>query len=144
MRFLRVLVLVSIAAVSATGIFLGFRKPWPSPSPDGNAGSFAEIHEAETMPAVGAGQHLELSGVRYCVFQEARLRAMKPDVRGTDDTRAYNKLAQDFNSRCSDYFYRDSDLDMVKAEMARNSQRFTADAKRIMSAWPGRGPATAP
>jgi hypothetical protein len=144
MRFLRVFVLVSIAAVCVTGIFLGFRTPWPSPSPDGDAGSIAEVREAETMPAVGAGQHLELSGVRYCVFQEARLHAMKPDVRGTEDIRAYNKLAQDYNSRCSDYFYRDSDLDMVKAEMAHNSQRLTADAKRMMSAWPGRGPPTVP
>jgi hypothetical protein len=70
------------------------------------------------------------------------LLLMKPDVHGAEDTRRFNQLAQDYNSRCADFFYKDSDLDIVQAEMAQNSQRLAADAQRVMSTWPGRDSAT--
>ena len=65
---------------------------------------------AETKPPVGTGQHLALDGVRYCHFQQERLRMVKQEVQGTEDARAYNLLIVDYNSRCSDYFYQDDDL----------------------------------
>jgi hypothetical protein len=96
----------------------------------------AQTSAAETIPPVGAGQRLELSGVRYCAYQEERLRLMKPDIKGSEAVRLFNLLAVDYNSRCSDYFYKDSDLAMVKAEIMANQRRFAADAKRMISAWP--------
>ena len=38
--------------------------------------------DGEIVPAVGRGQHFTLGNVRYCYFQEERLKIMKPDVRG--------------------------------------------------------------
>jgi hypothetical protein len=93
---------------------------------------------AETMPPVGTGQHLALEGVRYCHFQEERLRIVKNEVQGPEDARAYNLLIVDYNSRCSDFFYKDDDLNVVVAEVSANKSLFEADAKRIMSTWPGR------
>jgi hypothetical protein len=139
MRLLSGLVLASVLCTA--GLYYGFRTLWPPPS--SGAASIPEGSETEIMPAVGAGQHLELGGVRYCKFQEARLLLIKPDVHGAEDTRRFNQLAQDYNSRCADFFYRDSDLDAVKAEIAQNSQRLAADAKRVLSTWPGRDSATA-
>jgi hypothetical protein len=91
--------------------------------------------DPETAPPVGTGQHLGLDGVRYCHYQEERLRLMKPDVLGPEAIRAFNLLAVDYNSRCSDFFYRESDLATVKAEIAANHRRLAADAKRIISSW---------
>jgi hypothetical protein len=96
--------------------------------------------EAETIPAVGTGQHLELSGVRYCHYQEERLKIMKPDVKSPDDARAFNLLIVDYNSRCSDFFFKDADLAVVKAEIAASRGRLEADAKAIISTWPGHTP----
>ena len=91
----------------------------------------------ETQPPVGTGQHLALDGVRYCHFQQERLRIIKQDVRGSEDARAYNLLIVDYNSRCSDYFYQDNDLKLVLAEVNAKKDLLEADAKRIVSTWPG-------
>jgi hypothetical protein len=103
--------------------------------PHGEMGSMAT--EAEAIPAVGAGQHYSLVDVRYCHFQEERLRTMKREAQGAEDIRAFNLLAVDYNSRCSDFFYQESDLATVTAEVAASRQRLAAEAERIMSTWPG-------
>jgi hypothetical protein len=89
--------------------------------------------DAETVPPVGTGQHLELSAVRYCHYQEERLKLMKPDILGPDAVRAFNLLVVDYNSRCSDFFYKDGDLATVKAEIVTNHQHLAAEAKRMVS-----------
>ena len=92
---------------------------------------------AERTPPVGSGQHLDLNGVRYCRFQQERLRYIKQHVQGPEDTRAYNLLIIDYNSRCSDFFYQDDDLKTVLAEVDAKKLLLEADAQRIMSTWPG-------
>jgi hypothetical protein len=91
----------------------------------------------ETMPPVGTGQHLALEGVRYCHFQQERLRFVKQQVQGPEDARAYNLLIVDYNSRCSDFFYQDNDLKIVLAEVDAKRKLLEADANRIISTWPG-------
>jgi hypothetical protein len=100
--------------------------------------------DAETIPPVGTGQHLALDGVRYCHFQQERLRIIKQAIRGPEDARAYNLLIIDYNSRCSDYFYQDNDLKLVLAEVSAKSDLLEADARRIMSSWPGHAAAGSP
>jgi nitroreductase len=95
--------------------------------------------EAEIIPAVGTGQHLSLGSVRYCHYQEERLRIIQREAHTPEDVRAFNLLAVDYNSRCSDFFYQDSDLKTVLAEVAANRKRLEADAKQIMASWPGHG-----
>ena len=129
--------LLLTAALCVGGVYFGIQVFW-HPASQGNPQEPIPQHsEAEIMPPVGAGQHLELGGVRYCKFQEARLLMIKPEVHGAEETRRFNELAKDYNSRCSDFYYRDADIATVEAEMARNSSRFAADAKRIVSTWPG-------
>jgi hypothetical protein len=91
----------------------------------------------ETMPPVGSGQHLDLNGVRYCHFQQERLRYIKQKVQGPEDARAYNLLIVDYNSRCSDFFYQDNDLKTVLAEVDSKKRLLEVDAQRIMSSWIG-------
>ena len=89
------------------------------------------------MPPIGSGQHLDLNGVRYCHFQQERLRYIKQKVQGPEDARAYNLLIVDYNSRCSDFFYQDSDLKTVLAEVDAKKRLLEADAQRMMAAWAG-------
>jgi hypothetical protein len=92
--------------------------------------------EPELLPPVGKGQRLAREYVRYCHFQEERLRVVKQQVRGPEDIRAYNALANDYNSRCSDFFYQDEDLRLVKEEVIAKRKLLEADAERILSTWP--------
>jgi hypothetical protein len=78
-----------------------------------------------------------LGEVRYCHFQEERLRILKQLAHGPEDVRAFNLLVVDYNSRCSDYFYQDNDVATVTAEIRANRERIAAEAKQIMSMWPG-------
>jgi hypothetical protein len=129
--------MTSTATLLAVGGYLGFQMLWPPASPGTAPAPVPERSEPEIMPLVGAGQRLELGGVRYCKFQEARLLMIKPEVHGAEDASRYNELVNDYNSRCSDFYYRDADIATVEAEMAQNSSRLAAEAKRLVSAWPG-------
>jgi hypothetical protein len=90
----------------------------------------------EVLPPVGKGQRFSREYVRYCHFQEERLRVVKQQVRGPEDIRAYNALANDYNSRCADFFYQDEDLRLVKEEVTAKRKLLEADAERILSTWP--------
>ena len=136
-RFWRGLGLASslIFVLCATAAFFYFDQ-LRGPAPSISAAEIApETREAEIMPQVGAGQHLDVRGVRYCKYQEARLLLMKPQIRSKEDTAMFNKLAADYNSRCSDFFFRDADLDAVQTEMDQMAPRFAADVKQLMSTW---------
>ena len=63
---------------------------------------------------------------------------IKHHVQGAEDIRAYNALANDYNLRCSDFFYQDEDLKAVMDEMQARQQSLGADAMRILSSWPWR------
>ncbi|WP_108514993.1 hypothetical protein [Bradyrhizobium algeriense] len=92
--------------------------------------------EPELLPPVGNGQRFSREYVRYCHFQGERLRVVKQQVRGPEDIRAFNTLANDYNSRCSDFFYQDEDLRLVKEEVIAKRKLLEADAERILSTWP--------
>ena len=96
-----------------------------------------ESSDEEVAPAVGTQQHMTLANLRYCKFQEERIRLIKPAVKTAEDTLAFNLLAVDYNSRCSDFLYRDSDASIVQIELVNNRQRFAVDAERIISVWHG-------
>jgi hypothetical protein len=101
--------------------------------------------EPELLPPAGNGQRFTREYVRYCHFQEERLRVVKQRVRAPEDVRAYNALAADYNSRCANFFYQDEDLRLVKEEVIAKRKLLEADAERILSTWPWRnGTAKAP
>ncbi len=105
----------------------------------------AAIFGRELIPAPGKDQHLTLDYVRYCRFQEERLRIIKGLVRGADDARAFNSLANDYNARCGNFYYLDDDLKTVMEELEAARNSLEADAKRIMAQWPWRAdPSNAP
>ena len=132
------LMIIALAALGAGAYYVGFdevRSFWSKAFVAAQPGT-TQLG-TETQPPVGTGQHLALDGVRYCHFQQERLRIIKQDVRGSEDARAYNLLIVDYNSRCSDYFYQDNDLKLVLAEVNAKKDLLEADAKRIVSTWPG-------
>jgi hypothetical protein len=92
--------------------------------------------EPEVIPPVSKGEHFKRDFVRYCHFQEERLRVIKQHVQGREDIQAYNMLANDYNSRCSNFYYLDEDSKIVTEEVKAKKQILEADALRILSTWP--------
>lgn len=97
-----------------------------------------ESRASELLPPVGTGQRLTREYVRYCKFQEQRLAIVKQHLHAADDVRAYNALVSDYNSRCSDFYYQDEDINAVMSEISANSKMLEADAHKIISTWPWR------
>ena len=115
-----------------------------SPALTGSTQQGSIAADGEIVPVVGRGQHFALGNVRYCYFQEERLKIMKPDVRGPAALRAFNLLVVDYNSRCSDFLYKDADVAAVNAELKAKRPLLEADAKRIMASWSARNPSDPP
>jgi hypothetical protein len=157
-RFGRRTLWIGSALVGVLCIFAAYRTfntqtfdaaglPHLAPASDPPAVPVPTLSEPEIVPPVGKGQRFQLNYVRYCHFQEERLRVIKQHVQGPDDIRAFNVLANDYNSRCSDFFYLDDDLKIVKDEVNAKRKMLEADAKRILANWPWRaagGSAAAP
>ena len=133
--------LIAAIAFCATVLYVGYGRFSLGSSEVSAAtnGLAAASLGAQTIPPVGTGQHLAIEGVRYCHFQQERLRSIKRLIKRPEDARAYNLLIVDYNSRCSDFFYRDEDLKLVEAEVEANKDLFEADARRILASWPGHG-----
>ena len=89
----------------------------------------------QTKPPVGTGQRLELDAVRYCHFQKERLRLIKQWIKTPEQARHLNLLVVDYNSRCSDFFYRDDDLRQVQTELEANAPRLEFEAKQLIAGW---------
>ncbi|CCE01594.1 hypothetical protein [Bradyrhizobium sp. STM 3809] len=90
---------------------------------------------AQTIPPVGTGQRLDVPAVRYCHFQKERLRFIKQSIKTPEQARHLNLLVVDYNSRCSDFFYRDDDLRQVQAEVDANAPSLAQEAKQIIAGW---------
>jgi hypothetical protein len=68
MRLLSALALASV--LCAADLYFGFRTLWPPPSSGSAAATIPEGSEAEIMPPLGAGQHLELVGFATANFRK--------------------------------------------------------------------------
>jgi hypothetical protein len=117
--------------------FLVYRHLSPGPAPlTVAAPQLVANDEPVTIPPPSTGERFNRDFVRYCHFQEERLRVIKQHVQGPQDIQAYNMLANDYNSRCSNFFYLDEDLKVVKEELNARKQILETDAMRILSTWP--------
>jgi len=143
--YMRIASLVAVVPVVMFAAFLAYRHLNLAPSPFGaTAPQAAPKEEPEIIPPTGKGQRFKRDFVRYCRFQEERLRVVKQHVQGPDDIQAYNVLANDYNSRCSDFFYLDEDLQVVMDEVRARKQTLDADAMQILSTWPWRAASSNP
>lgn len=93
---------------------------------------------AESEPAGGAGQILSRSEIRYCLSERVRMDAMGDYVDETKQSHIdrFNALVGDYNARCSNYRYRRSEFDGVKASVDASTQRLKAQAAATVRQWP--------
>ncbi len=73
---------------------------------------------AITMPPVGDGLVLTNDQVRYCVYEDRRIKGAERAVNSYDQTsvNAFNAMVDDYNSRCSYFQYRQGALTPIQSE----------------------------
>lgn len=135
---------VAIVAILLLGIGVGFlisshlSQRASAPQPQTVSTPPTDRRELGAIPPVGSGQRFSREFVRYCEFQKQRLQVIKQHVQWREDIAAYNTLANDYNSRCSNYFFQDEDLKAVLQEVATNRDRLESEAKQVLANWPWR------
>jgi hypothetical protein len=92
----------------------------------------------ETKPPLGSGNLLSQSNIRYCGYQEERLKAINKDLRNSQEVSAFNAVIDDYNSRCGNFKYRGDDLQIVTAEVSKKSEDLAAEGRNILSGWRAR------
>jgi len=92
----------------------------------------------ETKPPLGSGNLLSQSNIRYCGYQEERFKAIKTDLRNSQEVSAFNAVVDDYNSRCGNFKYRGDDLQIVTAEVSKKSEDLAAEGRNILSGWRAR------
>ncbi|SIO46220.1 hypothetical protein SAMN05443247_05702 [Bradyrhizobium erythrophlei] len=135
--YIRTASFIAVVPVVMFSAFLAYRHLNLPLSPFRDAAALAvPKEEPEVIPPASKGEHFKQDFVRYCHFQEERLRVIKQHVQGREDIQAYNMLANDYNSRCSNFYYLDEDLKIVTEEVKAKKQILDADAMRILATWP--------
>jgi peptidoglycan hydrolase-like protein with peptidoglycan-binding domain len=104
----------------------------PSPNP--------LSQEAELLiekPPAGTGKMLSQASIRYCLYQKERMKVIDAELRSADERSAFDTITTDYNSRCGNFRYRDSDLRVVTDEVSRKSEVLAAEALSIVAGWRG-------
>lgn len=94
----------------------------------------------ETMPALGTGLALTRANIRYCAYQRVRIEAARPLVQAGVQGQRFSAAVDDYNSRCSDYRYRQSDKDAVDAELLGKRYSLESEGRALAASWRPSGP----
>lgn len=100
------------------------------------------VDTSETMPPVGSGMSLSRSNIRYCSYQRVRLEAARPFVDTNTQGQRFNGAINDFNSRCGQYRYLQSDKDAVDMELPGKRVALEAEGRSLAASWRASYPAT--
>ena len=93
----------------------------------------AQAEVVESAPPAGDALPLSANEIAYCLAFDARLTALKPMINDTShkEIDGFNALISNFNSRCSQYHYRPTDMTRAQSYIAAHGSDFSAQA----SAW---------
>jgi hypothetical protein len=86
----------------------------------------------EEIPPIGIGTEFSQANIRYCQFQKARLEFIEPHVFNNTQVDGFNRLVDDYNSRCSSFRYRQSDWSAVQSDLVEKRAELEAQAQRII------------
>jgi hypothetical protein len=92
----------------------------------------------ETKPPLGSGTLLSQSDIRYCRYQKERLKTIEKDLRNNQEVISFNVIVDDYNGRCGKFQYRETDLQIVTAEVNEKSEALAAEGRNILSGWRAR------
>lgn len=92
--------------------------PIPPPPQAADAAAVAPLGPTVTMPPVGNGLVLSGDQIRYCVYEDRRIKGAEKVVDNYNQTSVstFNGMVEDYNSRCSHFRYRAGALTPIEDE----------------------------
>lgn len=105
------------------------------PSPRTSTSTPSSPTAVEQIPPPGTDRVLNMSEVRYCIFQGERLDILRGLVSSNAEIDRFNRLVSDLNSRCSSFRYRRGVLKSIQAEVSGIRQHLRQGAQRLLSSW---------
>jgi hypothetical protein len=109
--------------------------PTTTPAAPPRNDAVVPVDTGETMPPVGTDVALTRSNIRYCSFQRVRLEAARPLIETNPEGQRFQAAISDYNSRCGDYRYRQSDEDAVDAELTGRRIALEAEGRSLAASW---------
>ena len=88
----------------------------------------------ESRPTGGPKQQFTQANVRYCLFQEVRLEAVRP-LTDSADLALFNMLVGDWNSQCGRARYSASDKSVVDRELVDRRTVLEVEGRSLLMGW---------
>ena len=90
-----------------------------------------ETHELQyNKPPIGSNNVLSVSQIRWCTRESMRIEAMRSVFDTNGGISEFNKVVDDYNSRCSNYRYRQGDLSRAEREVEKSRAAIISEATR--------------
>ncbi|MGY2490096.1 hypothetical protein [Cupriavidus sp. CP313] len=107
-------------------------KPWENDPP-----APALVDDFKEATPLSSGQAYSQDELRYCKFEGVRLEKIRKLVDGTSEyqVRQFNAGIERYNSLCGSYRYRETDLAVVEAQVARRAPALIQEARARFSHW---------
>jgi len=86
-------------------------------------------------PPTGTGNILSISEIRWCVRQDIRLNALRDNISTEKGIDQFNNLVADFNSRCSNYRYREGTQQRAEREVSALRKQIEEEVIAIFKAF---------
>ncbi|MFC5420164.1 hypothetical protein ACFPOB_11405 [Bosea eneae] len=104
--------------------------PRPAPAP-------TQTSEPMKIPTGGLNQTLSQGEIKYCLAGKIRIEAMREILDNTSDNHItnFNFHVREFNSRCSNYQYRQSDMIRAQTEIEDMRAALRAHAVEQVRGW---------
>jgi tetratricopeptide (TPR) repeat protein len=90
---------------------------------------------SETMPPPGSGMSLSRANIRYRSYQGIRLDAARTVIATESQRRYFNSSVDDYNSRCGQYRYRESDKSAVDGELPGKRFILESEGRSLAASW---------
>jgi predicted outer membrane protein len=89
-------------------------------------------------PEHGGDRSLSRTELRWCMFNDLRIEAARPDMRTAKQgqVQAFNAAVTEWNQGCRRYRYRRSDRDAVQSQLAQRRLALEAEGRARFAATP--------
>jgi len=124
-----------------------YSNPRVSPAPTvqtPSATQSAGLHY--TKPSVGTNNALSVPEIRWCIREVIRMESMRDVIDTNDGIDEFNKIVNDYNSRCASYRYRqgsrsraERDVEAYRSQIVSEAIR---EARRLGRSYPSVSPGT--
>ncbi len=94
-----------------------------------------------SKPPFGQNNVLSVAQIRWCLREDIRIETLRPLTTTNEEVDQFNTIVTNYNSRCSNFQYRQGTLDRARREVEPLRGQIVAGARGMIRWSPSTGPA---